>query len=125
MPVSILHVGLPLAHPKIPVADRPTLVTRLAALQQAMRDAGYDYEIVQLDPDSGLDGFKERLRLKPCDGVLIGGGVASDSEMTYFMELIVDAVHEAAPRAKIMFHSHAVSVRTTVERWFPQPAIEG
>jgi L-seryl-tRNA(Ser) seleniumtransferase len=114
---TIFHVGLPLDHPSIPVEDRPALSKRLSGLQERMRAAGYAYEIIHYSPEGGLEGFKHRLRTEPCDGVLIGGGVVSNPEMTYFLEQIVDAVHEAAPHAKVMFHSHSVDVRTTIERW--------
>lgn len=119
MRVSILHVGVPLDHPVVPVEDRQRLRERLDELQRGMRATGYDYEILSISPDGGIDAFKERLRTKPCDGVLIGGGVVGHPEMTYFTEQIVDATHEVVPKAKIMFHSHAVDVLTTVERWFP------
>jgi hypothetical protein len=122
MPVSIFHIGLPLDHPSIPADDRPRLTKRLADLQQRMRAAGYDYEIVHASPESGLAAFRSRLRTQPCHGVLIGGGVASSPDLTYFMEQIIDATHELAPEAKIMFFSHSVDVRTTVERWFPSPS---
>jgi len=115
---AIFHVGLPLDHPSIPVDDRPALVKRLSDLQERMRAAGYNYEIIHYSPEGGLEGFKRRLRTDPCDGVLIGGGVVSNPDMTHFLEQIVDAVHEAAPHAKVMFHSHSVDVRTTIERWF-------
>jgi hypothetical protein len=122
MPISILHVGLPLDHPLIPSQERPKITKRLADLQQRMRGAGYNYEIVYASPQSGLEDFKNQLRTQPCDGVLIGGGIASDAAMTYFMEQIVDAVHEVVPKAKIMFFNHSVDVRETVERWFPSPS---
>jgi hypothetical protein len=122
MPISILHVGLPLDHPLIPSQERPKITKRLADLQQRMRGAGYNYDIAYASPESGLEDFKNQLRTQPCDGVLIGGGVASDPAMTYFMEQIVDAVHEVAPKAKIMFYNHSVDVRETVERWFPSPS---
>ncbi len=119
MPTFILHVGLPLDHPAIPVEERPKIAKRLSDLQESMRGAGYGYEIFCIAPERGLEDFRNRLRTGPCDGVLIGGGIASDSAMTYLMEQIVDATHEAAPQAKILFYSHSVDVRTTVERWFP------
>lgn len=122
MPVSIFHIGLPLDHPSIPADDRPRLTKRLADLQQRMRAAGFDYEIVHASPETGLAAFRSRLRTQPCHGVLIGGGVASNPDLTYFMEQIIDATHELAPEAKIMFFSHSVDVRTTVERWFPSPS---
>jgi len=123
MAISILHVGLPLDHRLIPVEDRAKVRKRLDELQQVMRAAGYEYEIVCVSPDGGLEQFKERLRTRPCDGVLLGGGVVGNPEMSYFMEQIVDATHEVVPEAKIMFHSHSVEVRTTVERWFPTAAV--
>jgi hypothetical protein len=124
MPVSILHVGVPLDHPVVPVDDREMLRKRLDALQLEMRAAGYDYEILSVSPEDGIEGFKDRLRTRPCDGVLLGGGVVGNPEMSYFMEQIVNATHDAAPHAKIMFHSHAVDVRTTVGRWFPLPGMQ-
>jgi len=83
-----------------------------------MTRAGYRYEIIHASPEIGLDGFRHQLRTQSCDGVLIGGGVAGDPAMSYFMEQIVDVTHEVAPKAKIMFYNHSVDVRATVERWF-------
>lgn len=122
MPISILHVGLPLDHPAIPVEERAKIRKRLADLTERMRSAGYDYEVVSIDPEGGMEGFKELLRARGCDGVLIGGGVVGDPAMSYFMEQIVNAAHEAAPGAKIMFYSHSTDVRETVARWFPAGA---
>jgi hypothetical protein len=125
MRVSILHVGLPLNHPTIPIEERPKVTRRLAEIQQTMKDAGYDYEIFCISPESGLEDFRSQLKMRSVHGVLIGGGVASQPAMTYFMEQIVDVTHEVAPHVKIMFYNHAVTVRATVERWFPSPSING
>ena len=117
MTISIFHIGLPMDHPSIPAEERPKVTKRLSDLQETMRGAGYSYEIVYASPEGGLEGFRHQLRTQPCDGVLIGGGVASNPAMTYFMEQIVDVTHEVAPKAKIMFYNHSSDVRTTVERW--------
>src|SRR5580700_2785316 len=116
LPVSIFHIGLPLD--QIPVEERPKIAKRLIELQERMTRAGYKYEIIHASPETGLDGFKRLLRTQPCDGVLIGGGVAGDPALSYFMEQIIDAAHEVAPKAKIMFYNHSVDVRVIVERWF-------
>ena len=118
MTVSIFHIGLPLDHPAIPIEERPKIAKRLSDLKERMTGAGYKYEIIHASPEIGLESFKNRLRTQPCDGVLIGGAVASDPAMSYFMEQIIDATHEVAPKAKIMFFNHSVDVQTTVERWF-------
>jgi hypothetical protein len=118
MAISIFHIGLPLNHPLIPVEDRPKIEQRLSNLKLTMRNAGYNYDILHASPEGGLEEFRHRLKTEPCDGVLIGGGVAGDPSMSYFMERIINTAHEAAPGVKIMFYSHSEDVRTTVERWF-------
>ena len=97
MSVSIFHIGLSLDHPLIPVEDRPKIEKRLRDLQERMTRAGYKYEIIHATPETGLDDFKHRLQTQPCDGVLIGGGVAGNEAMSYFMEQIINATHEARP----------------------------
>ena len=118
MTVSIFHIGLSLDHPLIPVEERPKINRRLRDLRERMTRAGYQYEIIQATPETGLDGFKHKLKTQPCDGVLIGGGVAGNEAMSYFMEQIIDVTHEVVPKAKIMFYNHSVDVREIVERWF-------
>jgi hypothetical protein len=120
--VSIFHIGLPLDHPSIPLEERPKVAKRLSDLQERMTRAGYKYEIIHASPETGLDGFKHQLRTQSPDGVLIGGGVAADPAMSYFMEQIIDAAHEVVPKAKIMFYNHSVDVRAVVERWFGSQA---
>ncbi len=104
--------------PSIPVEERPKIAKRLSDLRERMTSAGYKYEIIHGSPETGLDGFKHRLRTEPCNGVLLGGAVAGDPAMSYFREQIIDATHEVVPEAKIMFYNHSVDVRTIVERWF-------
>jgi hypothetical protein len=116
--VSIIHIGLPLDHPLIPAEEGPKIAKRLSGLRERMRGAGYQYEIMHASPETGLEGFKQQLRTQACDGVLIGGGVAGDPSLSYFMEQIIDAAHEVAPKAKIMFYNHSFDVRVIVERWF-------
>jgi len=102
----------------IPVEERPKIAKRLSDLQERMTRAGYQYEIIHASPDTGLEAFKYQLTTQPCDGVLIGGAVAGDPAMSYFMEQIIDVTHEAVPKAKIMFYNHSVDVLVIVERWF-------
>lgn len=118
MSLSIFHIGLTLDHPLIAVEERAKIKRRLRDLQERMTRAGYKYEIIQASPETGLDGFKHKLKTQPCDGVLIGGGVAGNEAMSYFMEQIIDATHELAPKAKVMFYNHSVDVRAIIERWF-------
>jgi hypothetical protein len=121
MPIFIFHVGLPLDHPSIPVADRPELTKRLADLREKMIADGFNYEFIHCSPEKGLEHFKHQLKTKPCDGVLIGGGVVGNPDLTYFLEQIVNTAHELVPHVKIMFFSHSTPVRETIDRWFQSP----
>jgi hypothetical protein len=116
--VSIIQIGLPLDHSSIPAGEREKVAKRLSDLRDRMTRAGYKYEITHVSPEVGLEGFKRQLETQACDGVLIGGGVAGNEAMSYFMEQIIDVTHEVAPKAKIMFYNHSVDVRVVVERWF-------
>lgn len=84
-----------------------------------MRAAGYHYEILHAAPEEGLEDFCRYLRTHPCDGVLIGGGVTGNPDLAGFQQRIVDAVRETVPGAKLMLHTHAEDVPTTIERNFP------
>jgi len=101
--VSIFHIGLSLDHPLIPFEERPKIEKRLRDLQERMTSAGYKYEIIQATPENGLDDFKHKLQTQPCDGVLIGGGVAGNEAMSYFMEQIINTTHEVPPKRKSCF----------------------
>ena len=118
--VAILHIGVPMDHPSIPPDMRPKVEQGLQAIKREMNRAGLDYQLIYYSPESGLDGFVKQLRERPCDGVVVGGGVTSVPQMTYFMEQIVDLTHLNAPKAKIMFiHGPELEeVRQAVGRWF-------
>jgi hypothetical protein len=122
LPVSIFHIGLSLDHPLIPAGQGPEIEQRLRDLQERMTRAGYKYEIIQASPETGLDDFRHKLRTQAPDGVLIGGGLIHIEPLSYFMEQIIDATHEVAPKAKIMFFNHSVGLPAIVERWFGKPA---
>jgi len=119
-PISIFHIGVPMDHPSIPDDLRPKVEKGLHEIAAAMSRAGFNYSLVYYSPETGLDGFAECLGRDRCDGVVIGGGVTSMPQMTYFMEQIVDTTHRHAPHAKIMFiHGPEVNeVRDAVGRWF-------
>lgn len=118
MPISILHVGLPLDHASIPAEEAPKIARRLADIQTEMRDAGYKYEIAHVAPDDNLEAFRLKVRTLQCDGVLIGGGVVGNPELRHFREQLTRAAREAAPGVRIMLFDHSVSVKKTVEEAF-------
>lgn len=121
----IIHIGFPLDHPEIPVDDRPIIAKRLADLTERMRSLGYVYEIHHASPETGLADFAQRLKSAPCHAVLIGGGVAGNPAMSYFMEQIIDVAHTHAPQAKILFYNHIDTPEVIVGRWLPVSGASG
>jgi len=119
MGIHIIHIGFPLDHPEIPIDERPKIAKRLADLVDEMHGLGYGYEIQHACPETGLEAFKDRLKSASCHGVLIGGGVAGNPAMSYFMEQIIDTAHTHAPQAKILFYNHIDHPSVIVGRWFP------
>ena len=120
MQIHILHIGFPLDHPEIPAEERPKIAKRLSDLKERMRGLGYGYEIHHASPETGLEAFAERLRSAQCHAVLIGGGLAGNPALSYFMEQIIDVAHTYAPQAKILFYNHIDDPSVIVGRWFPR-----
>lgn len=116
--ISLVHIGLPLSAPWVPAEECEKIATRVAAIQRKMEVAGYRYDVMHASPDTGLTAFRQRLRTVPCDGVIIGGGVASDPRLADFKEQIVSVVRDEAPAAKVLEFDHALDVQVLVERAF-------
>jgi hypothetical protein len=118
MGLSILLIGLPLDHHAIPAEVRDSIGQRLKDLQSSMEAAGLEFSIFYCSPETGLDGFVDKLRADRCDGVIMGGGLTRNPNLFYFMEQIVDVTHTNAPKAKIMFIAMPEDVPDTLRRWF-------
>ncbi|MBV9829149.1 MAG: hypothetical protein JO001_26305 [Alphaproteobacteria bacterium] len=80
--VSILHIGLPMDHSSIQANIRPKVEKHFQQTATRMRELGADYKLIYYSPETGLEGFANQLKSEPCDGVVIGGGVTSNPEMT-------------------------------------------
>src|SRR5882672_3405473 len=118
MTLNIYLIGLPLNHHTIPVEIQENVSQRLEDLQSHMRSNGINFNIIYFSPESGLDGFVDILKNHNCDGVVIGGGVKINPDMTYFMEQIVNTVQSYAPKSKIMFINKPEDTYNSIKRWF-------
>lgn len=98
--ISVLHIGLPLAPPWLTQEDGEKIAARLAGIRQQMQMAGFRYHVLHASPDTRLTEFCEKLRAERVDCVLIGGGVAGDSQLVCFKQQIIDAARDVASRRK-------------------------
>lgn len=95
---------------------------RLRATLVADRDKlnrlGYDTTLLFIDSeDSAYETVKSALHADHYDSVLIGAGVRTIPEHFIVFERLVNAVHEAAPNAKICFNTNPSDTAEAVQRW--------
>lgn len=95
---------------------------RLAAALEGDRsklDAlGYDASLLFIDDaETAFDVVKTALNEEHYDCVLIGAGVRTVDEHFIVFEKLVNAVHEAAPNARICFNTNPNDTAEAVQRW--------
>jgi hypothetical protein len=77
----------------------------LKAEEARIRDMGYDFEYLLIDARAGAEAASAAahaaLAARPVDVDALGGGVRLDPAQTPMLEALVNAVIEAAPRARV------------------------
>lgn len=86
----------------------------------AIKEAGYELELVFAAPEDGIGGFVEKLKEGKWDGVLIGYGVRANPDLTTWFETIVNAVVEYSPKTKFAFNVSPDTSLDALTRVFPQ-----
>ena len=113
---SVVHIGLPLAPPWVPVEECEKIASRLIGIRQRMEAMGYRYEVMHASPEGGLAELRKRLQSGPCDVLLIGGGVVANEKLAFFKQQIIDVTRDEVPGTKVLEFDHAVDIRTLLER---------
>ncbi|CAM6114457.1 unnamed protein product [Calypogeia fissa] len=99
------------------------LTKALEALPPKMASAGIKFEFAAVKPEErALAELGRKLQSKRPDVVVIGNGIRSAMELTYFMEQIIDIVRTNAPQAKLAFNVNPVDTLDAVKRWLPTAA---
>ena len=116
----LLTVGLDPAvvdYSKWPGLTREKLEAGSARFEEALRELGYEqtYCLVDGGPDSLQQVVASLEQLRP-DRVLIGAGIRLDADLFLLFEQLINAVHEHAPQARILFNSGPDSI-DAVRRW--------
>lgn len=118
--MTLLTVGLDpsvVDYSKWPGLTREKLEAGSARLEEELRKLGYkqSYCLVDGGPDSVARVVKALQELRP-DRVLIGSGIRLDADLFLLFEQVINAVHEHAPQARILFNSGADSLEA-IHRW--------
>ena len=116
----LLTIGLDPAvvdYSKWPGLSREKLEAGSARFGEVLKELGYEqaYCLVDGGPDSVQRVVAALLEVRP-DRVLIGGGIRLDADLFLLFEQVVNAVHEHAPQARILFNSGPDSA-DAVRRW--------
>ena len=85
-----------------------------------MRDRGWQAESCMVRPDQDAGPTVERrLASAVYDCVVIGGGVRLSQRHLEVFEVVINAVHKAAPGASIAFNTHPEDSAEAAGRWLP------
>jgi hypothetical protein len=87
------------------------------ALRQTA-ERGWDADLCLVRPDkSAVSQLESQLASKPYDCVVIGGGIRLPPKSLLLFEMLINAVHRAAPNASIAFNTRPEDTADAAARW--------
>ena len=90
----------------------------IAAGLQQMAERGWHADLCLVPPDASAAVAVERqLATKPYDVVVIGGGIRIPPKSLVLFEMLINAVHKAAPGASIAFNTKPQDTGDAAARW--------
>jgi hypothetical protein len=104
--------------------DEASLTARIERGNAALRDAGFDVALCQVD--TSADAAERQLR-DAFDGAsfglaMIGGGIRMIPEHTELFERVVNVVHEVSPAIRLCFNTAPDNTVDALRRWIaPRP----
>ncbi|WP_435592920.1 hypothetical protein [Nocardia sp. bgisy118] len=119
---TVLSIGLhpgSLDYSRIPGLDEATLTARIAAGEQALRDAGFDLVscLVPAEPDAAEAALRECAADRSFGVVMIGAGIRAALEHTLVLERIVNAVNQISPGVRFCFNTSPETTIDAIRRW--------
>ena len=103
---------------KWPGLTAEKLTAALEADRNKLNDLGYDATLLFIDDaETAFNVVIEALKQEYYNCVLIGAGVRTVDEHFIVFERLVNAIHEAAPKAKICFNTNPGDTAEAVQRW--------
>jgi hypothetical protein len=93
----------------------------IAVAMKDMSERGWHPDLCLVRPDESASGMIERvLTATPYDCVVIGAGIRLPPKSLLLFEVILNAVHRAAPTAFIAFNTKPQDTGAAAARWIDQ-----
>jgi len=90
----------------------------IAVAMRQMTERGWHADLCLVRPDDSAASTVERqLTSKLYDGVVIGGGIRLPPTSLLLFEVLINAVHKAAPGASIAFNTRPEDTADAAARW--------
>lgn len=119
----VLYVGqdpntIDFSDPALPPGtDAKKIAAGIELAKRELVARGWQADTCMISPDdAGLSELSRRLAA-PYDGVVIGAGLRVPPKSLYLFERVINAVHEAAPRARIAFNTEPQDTAEAAARW--------
>lgn len=104
--------------------DEASLTNRIEEGNAALREAGFDVVLCQVDtsPDSAEQLLRDTLDGASFALAMIGGGIRMISDHTELFERIVNVLLEASPGIRLCFNTAPENTVEALRRWImPSP----
>lgn len=119
---TVLSVGL---HPsavdysRYPQLTEEVLTARIAAGENALREAGFDLVACQLpaDPDAAEAALRERIAGRSFRAAMIGAGVRMAGEHTLLFERLINTLTDEVPGIRFCFNTSPETTIDALRRW--------
>lgn len=101
-----------------PGFDAAKIHAGIAIGMQQMADRGWAADLCLVQPDAAAsETVRQRLAATSYDCVVIGGGIRIPPKSLLLFEQLVNAVHSAAPMARIAFNTTPQDTADSAQRW--------
>ena len=103
---------------KWPKLSEEKLELAFAAVLKELASAGYEASWCRTDQgETAKEVVAKRLQETQPDIIIVGAGVRTDPDLLELFEVIINLIHQHAPKAKIAFNTLPYDTVDAVRRW--------
>lgn len=105
--------------PSLPPGTNAEMINRgIGVAEDKMTEWGWTWDTCMIPPDATAGPILEaQLAKETYACVVVGGGLRLPPKSLQLFEIVVNAIHKAAPRAAIAFNTHPEDTAEAAARW--------